>query len=101
MLLYNRDLDINGCTDQGWTGLFTAAFCGRPEIINLLKNVNNINVNCQTKNGWTPLYAAIAESNIESVQALLTIDGIDVNLPTHQGILSSFLYQLGSFVSCM
>ena len=94
ILLFHKDIDINATNDQGWTALYTAAFLGRTEFIELFRNSEGIDVNIKTKFGWSALFAATYESQIECVHALLTFDDIDVNATTNEGVFFflSFLF---------
>ena len=81
--LIQKGADVNLCTDDGISPLWTACYEGHENTAQLLLN-NGAEVNLCTDDGISPLWTA-CENGHENTAQLLLNNGAEVNLCTKEG----------------
>ena len=75
-------IPINICDEDGWTALHLASWSNKKYVVELLKNVADINA--QNKDGTTPLHHAARWNSTEAISVLLQ-HGASTNIKNNKG----------------
>lgn len=80
LMMMQGKVDLNHCTEQGWTPIYLATRWNDIRILELLfSNMPNFDINTREYNGKTALYLAAFDQNVSVVRYLLE-KGADISI---------------------
>ena len=81
LLLQKKPSDLNVRDSNGRTALYTAAWCGRGALVDILLGASDIDVEAADPDGWRPIHAAYDSSSIarKLLDAKAQVDAIDTD----------------------